>query len=103
MRFGSKVPGSAMEVRDVNMDFAYGESFTESSPEAYERPLLDVLIGDPPLFPRQEEVELSWRILDPIEDFWAEYTKPDPYEAGTSGLAFADALMARDGRAWRRL
>jgi glucose-6-phosphate 1-dehydrogenase len=103
VRFGSKVPGSAMEVRDVNMDFAYGESFTESSPEAYERLLLDVLIGDPPLFPRQEEVELSWRILDPIEKFWAEYTKPDPYPAGTSGPASADALMARDGRAWRRL
>ena len=103
VRFGSKVPGSAMEVRDVNMDFAYGESFTESSPEAYERLLLDVLIGDPPLFPRQEEVELSWRILDPIEEFWAEYTKPDQYPAGTSGPASADALMARDGRAWRRL
>ncbi len=103
VRFGSKVPGSAMEVRDVNMDFAYGESFTESSPEAYERLLLDVLIGDPPLFPRQEEVELSWRILDPIEEFWAEYTKPDQYAAGTSGPASADALMARDGRAWRRL
>ncbi len=103
VRFGSKVPGSAMEVRDVNMDFAYGESFTESSPEAYERLLLDVLIGDPPLFPRQEEVELSWRILDPIEDFWAEYTKPEPYPAGSSGPTSADALMARDGRAWRRL
>jgi glucose-6-phosphate 1-dehydrogenase len=103
VRFGSKVPGSAMEVRDVNMDFAYGESFTESSPEAYERLLLDVLIGDPPLFPRQEEVELSWRILDPIEQFWAEHTKPDPYPAGTSGPASADAMMAATGRAWRRL
>ena len=57
----------------MNMDFAYGESFTESSPEAYERLMLDVLIGDPPLFPRQEEVELSWKILDPIEEFWAEH------------------------------
>ena len=66
VRFGSKVPGSAMEVRDVNMDFAYGESFTESSPEAYERLLLDVLIGDPPLFPRQEEVELV--LADPRPD-----------------------------------
>jgi glucose-6-phosphate 1-dehydrogenase len=103
VRFGSKVPGSAMEVRDVNMDFAYGESFTESSPEAYERLILDVLIGDPPLFPRQEEVELSWRILDPIEDFWAENTKPDQYKSGSGGPASADALMARDGRAWRRL
>jgi glucose-6-phosphate 1-dehydrogenase len=103
VRFGSKVPGSAMEVRDVNMDFAYGGSFTEASPEAYERLLLDVLIGDPPLFPRQEEVELSWRILDPVEEFWAEYTKPEQYPAGTSGPASADAMMARDGRSWRRL
>ena len=103
VRFGSKVPGTAMEVRDVNMDFAYGESFTESSPEAYERLLLDVLIGDPPLFPRQAEVELGWRILDPVEEFWASYTKPDQYPAGSAGPASADALMARDGRAWRRL
>jgi glucose-6-phosphate 1-dehydrogenase len=103
VRFGSKVPGSAMEVRDVNMDFAYGESFTESSPEAYERLILDVLIGDPPLFPRQREVELSWRILDPIEEFWAGQAKPEQYPAGTPGPASADALIARDGRAWRRL
>jgi glucose-6-phosphate 1-dehydrogenase len=103
VRFGSKVPGTAMEVRDVNMDFAYGESFTESSPEAYERLLLDVLIGDPPLFPRQQEVELGWRILDPVEDFWATYTKPEQYPAGSEGPASAEAMMARDGRAWRRL
>ena len=57
LRFGSKVPGSAMEVRDVSMDFLYGEAFTESSPEAYERLLLDVLLGDATLFPRNEEVE----------------------------------------------
>jgi glucose-6-phosphate 1-dehydrogenase len=103
LRFGSKVPGSAMEVRDVNMDFAYGESFTESSPEAYERLLLDVLIGDPPLFPRQEEVELSWKILDPIEEFWAGHDKPEQYAAGTSGPASADRMLALDGRCWRRL
>jgi glucose-6-phosphate 1-dehydrogenase len=103
VRFGSKVPGSAMEVRDVNMDFAYGESFTENSPEAYERLLLDVLIGDPPLFPRRQEVELSWEVLDPVEQFWAEHGKPDQYPAGSTGPASADALMARDGRMWRRL
>jgi glucose-6-phosphate 1-dehydrogenase len=103
IRFGSKVPGSAMEVRDVNMDFAYGGAFTESSPEAYERLLLDVLIGDPPLFPRQEEVELSWTILDPIEEFWASAGKPEQYSAGSDGPAGADALVARTGRAWRRL
>jgi glucose-6-phosphate 1-dehydrogenase len=103
MRFGSKVPGSAMEVRDVNMDFAYGESFTESSPEAYERLLLDVLIGDPPLFPGHEEVELSWKILDPLEAFWASDERPEAYPAGSAGPRSADQMMARDGRAWRRL
>ena len=103
VRFGSKVPGSAMEVRDVNMDFAYGESFTESSPEAYERLLIDVLIGDPPLFPRQEEVELSWKILDPIEDYWASRGRPEQYAAGTSGPISSDRMLEVDGRVWRRL
>ena len=102
VRFGSKVPGAAMEVRDVNMDFAYGQSFTESSPEAYERLLLEVLIGDAPLFPHQKEVELSWEILDPVEQFWAEHGKPEQYPAGTAGPPGADALMG-PGRAWRRL
>jgi glucose-6-phosphate 1-dehydrogenase len=103
VRFGSKVPDTAMEVRDVNMDFAYGESFTESSPEAYERLLLDVLIGDPPLFPRHREVELSWKVLDPIEEFWAEHGQPEPYPAGSAGPPSAEELMQRDGRSWRRL
>ncbi|MFB9967815.1 glucose-6-phosphate dehydrogenase [Sinosporangium siamense] len=103
VRFGSKVPGTAMEVRDVSMDFAYGESFMESSPEAYERLLLDVLIGDPPLFPHQREVELSWLILDPIEDHWATQGQPEDYPAGSWGPPSSDAMMARDGRVWRRL
>jgi glucose-6-phosphate 1-dehydrogenase len=102
MRFGSKVPGTAMEVRDVTMDFAYGHSFTEDSPEAYERLLLDVLLGDPPLFPRHEEVELSWQILDPIVRYWARYGAPEEYPSGSWGPASADAMLARDGRAWRR-
>ena len=103
IRFGSKVPGSAMEVRDVNMDFAYGGAFTESSPEAYERLLLDVLIGDAPLFPRQKEVELSWKILDPVEEFWASAGPLEQYPAGSDGPPSAHALVARSGRAWRRL
>ncbi|MFI2369494.1 glucose-6-phosphate dehydrogenase [Streptomyces sp. NPDC018833] len=102
MRFGSKVPGTSMEVRDVSMDFAYGESFTESSPEAYERLILDVLLGDSNLFPRVEEVELSWRILDPIEQFWDINGKPAQYPAGTWGPTEADEMLARDGRSWRR-
>lgn len=102
MRFGAKVPGTAMEVRDVTMDFGYGHAFTESSPEAYERLILDVLLGDPPLFPTREEVELSWKILDPITAYWASHGKPEPYPAGTWGPDSANEMMARDGRAWRR-
>lgn len=102
MRFGSKVPGTAMEIRDVTMDFAYGGSFTESSPEAYERLILDVLLGEEPLFPRHEEVELSWRILDPVVEYWANHGKPDTYPAGTWGPPSADRMLERDGRAWRR-
>jgi len=102
LRFGSKVPGTAMEIRDVNMDFIYGGSFTEASPEAYERLILDVLLGDPPLFPRHEEVELSWQILDPILESWAKKGKPEPYDSGTWGPPAADRMLARDGRVWRR-
>ncbi|WP_420110929.1 glucose-6-phosphate dehydrogenase [Pseudactinotalea sp.] len=102
IRFGSKVPGTAMEVRDVTMDFGYGHAFTESSPEAYERLILDVLLGDPPLFPRQREVELSWEILDPVLDYWERRGKPDPYRPGSWGPDSADEMLARDGRTWRR-
>lgn len=102
LRFGSKVPGAGMQVRDVTMDFGYGHAFTEASPEAYERLILDVLLGDPPLFPRHEEVELSWKILDPIEEYWATQGQPEQYKPGTWGPASADELLARDGRTWRR-
>ena len=102
LRFGAKVPGTAMELRDVNMDFAYGGAFVESSPEAYERLILDVLLGDPPLFPRHEEVELSWQILDPVIRWWSEHGRPEPYESGSWGPASANEMLARDGRSWRR-
>ncbi len=102
IRFGSKVPGAGMQVRDVTMDFGYGHAFTEASPEAYERLILDVLLGDPPLFPRHEEVELSWKILDPIEEFWETQGQPEQYSPGSWGPSSADDLLARDGRVWRR-
>ena len=102
LRFGSKVPGSTMEVRDVNMDFAYQESFTEESPEAYERLILDALLDEASLFPTNEEVEHSWRILDPIIEYWAREGRPEDYPAGTWGPESADRMMKREGRAWRR-
>jgi glucose-6-phosphate 1-dehydrogenase len=102
MRFGSKVPGTGMEVRDVTMDFGYGHAFTESSPEAYERLILDVLLGEPSLFPVNEEVEQSWEILDPILEHWAGHGAPEPYPPGSWGPPSADELLSRSGRIWRR-
>ncbi|MCS4531015.1 glucose-6-phosphate dehydrogenase [Corynebacterium sp. ES2730-CONJ] len=102
LRFGSKVPGSGMEVRDVNMDFSYSEAFTEESPEAYERLILDALLDEASLFPTNEEVELSWKILDPILDYWARRGRPDEYAAGTWGPASADRILAGSHRVWRR-
>ncbi len=102
LRFGSKVPGHLMEVRDVNMDFSYGAAFAEDSPEAYERLILDVLLGEPSLFPVNAEVELAWKILDPALDHWASRGAPDPYESGTWGPESAFAMLQRTGREWRR-
>jgi glucose-6-phosphate 1-dehydrogenase len=106
IRFGSKVPGSTMEVRDVNMDFSYGSAFAEDSPEAYERLILDVLLGEPSLFPVNAEVELSWQILDPVLEYWAQSDKasegPDPYDSGSWGPDSAFEMLQRSGREWRR-
>jgi glucose-6-phosphate 1-dehydrogenase len=102
LRFGSKVPGTAMEVRDVNMDFSYGSAFAEDSPEAYERLILDVLLGEPSLFPVNDEVELAWEILDPVLGNWAAHGKPEPYEAGSWGPASSFEMLHRTEREWRR-
>jgi glucose-6-phosphate 1-dehydrogenase len=102
LRFGAKVPGHSFRVRSASMDFSYGESFPEESPEAYERLMLDALIGDPTLFIRSDEVEQCWRIVDPIINQWANDSRPIPtYEAASWGPYEADRLIERDGRAWR--
>ncbi|WP_022867823.1 glucose-6-phosphate dehydrogenase [Schaalia vaccimaxillae] len=101
IKFGAKVPGTEMQIRDVTMDFGYGHAFTEDSPEAYERLILDALVGSAPLFPHQREVELSWQILDPILEHWASAGRPDPYRPGSWGPASSQEMLARDGRSWR--
>jgi glucose-6-phosphate 1-dehydrogenase len=101
LKFGSKVPGTTMELRDIAMDFQYGAAFTESSPEAYERLVLDVLLGDRTLFPDAAEVEQGWRVVDPLEIAWAGIP-PEPYRAGEWGPQAADEMLAREGRTWRR-
>ena len=101
LRFGSKVPGSAMEVRDVSMDFLYGEAFTESSPEAYERLLLDVLLGDATLFPRNEEVERPGGSSTRSRSSGPAASRSSTAPASGDRKA-ADEMLARDGRVWRR-
>ncbi|HVM02152.1 MAG TPA: glucose-6-phosphate dehydrogenase [Acidimicrobiales bacterium] len=102
LRFGAKVPGQAFRVRSVAMDFAYGAAFLEQTPDAYERLLLDAMVGDPTLFIRADEVEQAWRVVDPILEVWADDTTPlARYRAGSWGPREADRLLERDGRRWR--
>ena len=103
--FEAKVPGQEMQLRSVNMDFLYGSSFGVEPPEAYERLLLDCMLGDSTLFTRIDETEHSWQLVDAIEHAWSRTTTtPLPqYEPGTWGPKEADALIERDGRTWRRL
>jgi glucose-6-phosphate 1-dehydrogenase len=102
LRFATKVPGQGVAVRDVAMDFRYGTEFGSSTPEAYERLILDAMRGDATLFTRADEVEAQWGFIDPILKGWAERDAPvSPYEAGSWGPHEADALLA-PGDTWRR-
>ncbi len=103
LRFGAKVPGPIVRIRTVNMDFLYGTSFADQAPEAYERLLLDAMIGDSTLFTRKDEVESAWTLVNAILRGWARSKGPIPsYEAGTWGPPEADELIARNGFRWRR-
>jgi glucose-6-phosphate 1-dehydrogenase len=85
------------------MDFSYGAAFLEEAPEAYERLLLDAMVGDPTLFIRTDEVEQSWRVVEPVLAAWEDPAVPvTTYRAGTWGPPEADALIEADGRRWRR-
>ncbi len=100
--FGAKVPGESFRLRSVAMDFSYASTFPGAAADGYERLLHDVLIGDPTLFIRTDEVEHAWGIVDPILTAWAGDQVPlAHYEAGTWGPHEADLLMARQLRQWR--
>jgi glucose-6-phosphate 1-dehydrogenase len=104
LTFVAKVPGPQIDLRPVNMDFAYGTSFLRSSPDAYERLLLDCLLGDATLFIRWDEVERAWEIMDPLVERWKRDDEGLAlYDAGSWGPAEADARLEREGRTWRRL
>ncbi len=105
LAFQAKVPGSRRRLRSVRMDFRYGTAFARPAPEAYQRLLLDVMLGDPTLFTRTDEVEAAWRFITPILDAWhrPDAREPFSYEAGSWGPEAADELAAREGIRWRRL
>ncbi len=101
LRFAAKVPSAGVKLRSVTMDFEYASSFLVEVPEAYERLLLDCMIGDPTLFTRADEVEAAWTFVDPIEAAWRDGRPPlQFYEAGTWGPTAAVKMLEADSREW---
>ncbi len=104
LRFQAKRPGSKICMGTLNMNFNYRSVFGIDMPEAYERLLLDCMIGDQTLFNRQDGVEAAWRLLMPVLDAWqSDGVSPYEYPAGSSSFPGADSLIESDGRKWRKL
>jgi glucose-6-phosphate 1-dehydrogenase len=103
LAIGAKVPGQGMRIRTVHMDFLYGGAFREGLPDAYERLILDAMLGDATLFTRADEIEEQWALVDSVVALWQRDRPQFPnYAAGTWGPAASDELIHRDGRSWRR-
>jgi glucose-6-phosphate 1-dehydrogenase len=104
-KINCKVPGSSNLIQPVRMNFRYGKYFGMTPPEAYERLILDCILGDNTLFAREDEVLASWRILDPVLEYWASAQEENlpSYTAGSWGPKKADELLKTDGRKWRLL
>jgi glucose-6-phosphate 1-dehydrogenase len=103
LAIGAKVPGQGMSIRTVHMDFLYGGAFRTGMPEAYERLILDTLLGDATLFTRADEIDEQWLLVDSIVAAWQRDRPAFPnYAAGTWGPPSSDELIHRDGRSWRR-
>ncbi|MEP6518403.1 glucose-6-phosphate dehydrogenase [Microcoleus vaginatus] len=106
LRFEAKMPGPDLRTRTVDMDFSYGSSFGVTSSDAYDRLLIDCMLGDQTLFTRSDEVEEAWRVVTPALMEWESSNEQElvpKYEAGTWEPAEAELLINRDGRKWRRL
>jgi glucose-6-phosphate 1-dehydrogenase len=101
LSFEAKVPGMFGHLKPVSMDFDYCSAFGVKSPEAYQRLLLDAMLGDATLFARSDEVEAAWGLITPILEEWARAGEPDPYRSGSWGPESANQLVAVDGRGWR--
>lgn len=104
LRFNSKVPGQVGDIRPVTMNFNYVEAFGSESPEAYERLLLDAMVGDSTLFTRSDEVETSWALMNPILQGWELLASPvHEYVGGSWGPDASHEFIGASGRSWRRL
>lgn len=97
--FEAKVPGMVGPLKPVSMDFDYA-AFGVHSPEAYQRLLVDAMLGDATLFAREDEVVAAWTLITPILEEWARAGEPEPYPAGSWGPEGADRLLREDGRTW---
>jgi glucose-6-phosphate 1-dehydrogenase len=102
--FQAKRPGSKICMSTLNMNFSYKGVFLVDMPEAYQRLLLDCMVGDQTLFTRQDDVEVSWQLLTPLLQAWEQDdSAPHRYAAGSESFAEADRLIEADGRKWRKL
>ena len=103
LEFQAKVPGPAMNIKPLEMDFGYRESFGQAPPEAYQRLLLDAAMGDATLFTRSDEVEAAWQFVSPIIEGCSQDGADNvrQYTAGTWGPKEADELLEADEKEWR--
>ena len=103
LKFDSKLPGPTVRTAPVTMEFRYATSFGAEPPEAYERLLLETMLGDATLFARRDEIETAWAWLDPLLRKWeSDPAPPELYPSGTWGPDSAEELIEKDGRRWRR-
>jgi glucose-6-phosphate 1-dehydrogenase len=105
LKFGAKTPGTGENIQSVKMDFDYEDSFKSQAPDAYERLILDAMLGDSTLFTRSDEVEAQWGLITPVTDAWqgGNGSFIELYRAGTWGPKEADDFMTADGRKWRTI
>lgn len=103
LKFDMKEPGAGFNVKNVNMDFHYKDLADVRVPSAYERLLYDVMMGDPTLFSRDDEVETAWKFIEPIQKAWRENPgiKIYGYPAGTWGPEPSNELIEGEGLTWR--
>jgi len=103
LSFQAKRPGSKICMSTLNMDFNYRTVFAVNMPEAYQRLLLDCMVGDQTLFTRADDVKVTWRLLTPILQAWeGDDSTPYEYPAGSESFPAADHLIESDGRKWRK-